>query len=395
MTFSFDEPIERRGTTSLKWGRYGARDVIPLWVADMDFRAPPVVLEAMQECLAHGVFGYSRPPRSLTEATLHHLARDFDWTVQASWIVWLPGLVSGLNIAARAVGNPGDTDLVFTPVYPPFLRVPELSNRVLAKVPLIQEPRDQRWTIDFDALERATPAKGAHLLLCNPHNPVGRVFTRPELNRLVEFCLRRNVTLTSDEIHNGLVLDADRRHLCVAALSEEIAQRSITLMAPSKTFNIPDLGSAFAVIPNPTLRTQFTAVMEGIVPHGNALGYAATEAAYRAGEPWRLELIDYLRGNWKRVAETIAAIPGLSLTPLEGTYLAWIDARHLGVPDPCRFFEQAGVGLSDGTDFGLPGFVRLNFGCPRKLLDEALERMTRAVAEVRASRPIADPNPAP
>lgn len=375
----FDTQVERRGTSSLKWERYGSRDVIPLWVADMDFPAPPAVIQALQERVAHGIFGYTTVPQELIDAVMEDVATKFRWKIQREWIVWIPGLVSGLCIATRSVGTPQSDNYVFTPVYPPFLSAPVQADRKLVEIPLQQNAESGCWDIDFSTLE-SRAADGGHLLLCNPHNPVGRVFRPSELQQLADLCVRKNLILTSDEIHNGLVLHPDCQHTCIASLHPAIAERTITLMAPSKTYNIPGLGCSLAIIPNATLRKRFRTTMHDIVPSVNLLGLVAAEAAYRGSEEWRLALLDYLNINWRLIQKTLGRHPQLRLTPLEATYLAWIDCRSLHLDDPVRFFEKAGVGLSDGKDFGLPGFVRLNFGCPRALLQTALERMETALA---------------
>ena len=378
--FDFDTPVDRRGSDSIKWSRYAGRDVLPMWVADMDFASPPAVLEALRERIGHGVFGYGDAPRSLVGAVVESLQRDFAWHIDPAWIVWLPGLVTGLNVACHAVGEPGDAVFTASPIYPPFFSAPRFSGRRVVSTPLVQ--RGERWEWDFDAVAATleqTPAK--LLLLCNPHNPVGRVFSREELLEVARLAERFELVVCSDEIHCGLVLDPALGHLPFAALDAGAARRSITLMAPSKTWNVPGLGCAFAVIPDAGLRRKFHDAMRGIVPHVNVLGYAASEAAYRHGEPWRRQLVAYLRGNAQRVEAAVGAMSGLSTTPVEATYLAWIDARELGQEHPAAFFEAAGVGLSDGRDFGAPGFVRLNFGCPRATLDEALARMAKAVEQ--------------
>ncbi len=375
--FDFDTPIDRGGTSSEKWDRYRGRDIIPLWVADMDFRSPPAVIRALHERVDHGIFGYTRPWQGVTDAVMEHLERDFGWKIEAEWIVWLPGLVCGLNQLCRAVGEEGNEVVTLTPVYPPFLSAPTLSRRNLVRVPLVL--RGTRWEADPASLERAITSRCKLLLLCSPHNPVGRCWTKKELSFFAGIAERHDLVIGSDEIHAGLVLDRERRHLPLATLSPDISRRTITLMAPSKTFNIPGLGCAFAIIPDRDLRTSFRRAGEGIVPHVNALGYTATEAAYRQGEVWRRQLIRYLRDNRDLVIDRVTRMPGLSVTPVEATYLAWIDARMAAIDHPARFFEQAGVGLSDGAPFGAPGFLRLNFGCPRSLLREALGRMERAL----------------
>ncbi|WP_298139392.1 MalY/PatB family protein [Acidiferrobacter sp.] len=375
----FDTPIERRHTGSVKWDRYRDRDILPLWVADMDFASPDVIVRALHERVAHGVFGYGNAPRGLLEAILAYVQTHQGWSLRPEWIVWLPGLVSGLNLACRATGAAGDAVATLTPVYPPFLSAPRLASRELIAVSLVR--RADRYVIDWDALEAAMTPRTRLFLLCNPHNPVGRVYQTQELERLGRLCERHDIVICADEIHAGLVLDATLRHQSIAALDSELARRTITLMAPSKTFNVPGLGFSFAVIPDLALREQFRATMKGIVPDVNVMGFAAALAAYRGAEPWRRSLIDYLRDNAQRTVNAVRTMPGLDITPVEATYLAWIDARGVGADNPQRFFERAGVGLSDGADFGAEGFVRLNFGCRRALLEEALARMRHAVEE--------------
>ena len=378
MGFDFDTIIDRRGGDSYKWNKYAGRDILPLWVADMDFAAPPAVVEALHRRVDHGVFGYGGPWPALVDSVLEHLEREYGWRIEAEWIVWLPGLVTGLNVACRTIDGPV---LTATPVYPPFLSAPGLSGRELATVPLAQE--GQRWGWDFNATETALERNHAKLwLLCHPHNPVGRAWNAEELTRIAALAERHDMVVCSDEIHCDLMLDG--RHRPFATISPQAAARSITLMAPSKTFNIPGLGCAFAVIPDAALRRVFKRAMDGIVPHVNILGLSACEAALRHGGAWRAAMTDYLRGNRERVARAVAAMPGLAMAPVEATYLTWIETT--GMAAPAHFFEQAGVGLSDGRDFG-PGdeysrFVRLNFGCPRTILDRALERMTQALADL-------------
>jgi len=375
--FDFDEPVDRTGSCSFKWDRYEGRDVIPLWVADMDFRSPQAVVDALHERVSHGVFGYSHASAGLEATVQAHLRDDFSWDVPADWIVWLPGLVSGLNVLCRAIGERGDDVVTFTPIYPPFLTAPGLAERGLVKVPLAC--RGDRWEMDLELLETALTERTRLLLLCSPHNPVGRVWSREELEGLAEVARRHDLVIGSDDIHAGLVLDEDKRHLPLAVVAPDLAKRTITLFAPSKTFNTPGLGCSFAAISDPSLRRAFCHTMEGIVPHVNVFGYVATEAAYAKGGAWLRALLDYLRGNRDLVEREVSSMPGLRITHIEATYLAWIDARDTGHGHPARFFEAAGVGLSDGVDFDAPGFVRLNFGCRRELLVEALARMRAAL----------------
>ena len=376
-SFNFDEIIDRRPTSSFKWDKYAGKDILPLWVADMDFRSPPEVIDALKQRAAHGIFGYTHPPPALNRAVVQMLADRYSWVVDQRWIVWLPGLVTGLNVTCRALGESGDEVITATPVYPPFLTAPGFSDRQLVTVPLTQN--GGRWEFDFDRLEDAFTDRTCLLILCNPHNPVGRIYTRRELEQLAAMCLRHNVILCSDEIHCDLILDKEKPHIPAATLAYEIADRTITLMAPSKTYNLPGLGCSYAIIPDRQIRQRFIRAMSGIVPHVNAMGYVGALAAYEKGQQWLDALLDYLRANRDQVLEEVNQMPHVSVSPVEATYLAWIDCRRIDTDNPTRFFEQAGVGFSDGEEFGGAGYVRLNFGCPRATLEEALARMNAAL----------------
>jgi cystathionine beta-lyase len=376
--FNFDEIIDRRGSSSEKWDKYRDRDIIPLWVADMDFRSAPAIVVALQERVSHGVFGYTHAPEELATVVVDSLLTDCGWAVDPEWIIWLPGVVSGLNVLCRAIGERGDDVVTLTPIYPPFLSAPGLAERSLTRVPL--RLREDRWDADMDALERAISPRTRLLLLCSPHNPVGRVWSREELERFADIADRHGLVIGSDEIHSGLILDDDKPHIPTATLSPEVQARTVTLMAPSKTFNIPGLGCSFAVISDRRTRDAFCRAMEGIVPHVNLFGYVAAQAAYEKSGEWHRALLAYLGSNRDLVEKEIGAMPGLSITHVEATYLAWIDTRDTGIADPTCFFEEAGVGLSDGAEFDAPGFLRLNFGCPRSLLTVALNRMADALA---------------
>jgi len=383
MTFDFDTVPDRRGTDSQKWQKYAGRDVLPLWVADMDFLAPPAVRAALRDRVEHGIFGYARPIGSTTDAVVGAMATRYGWTIDPAWLVWLPGLVVGLNVTAQAFAAPGDEVLCTTPVYPPFLTAPKNSGRVARTVPLILDRAARRWAIDWEALERAVTPRTKLFFLCNPHNPVARVFRREELVRLAEFCLRHDLVLCSDEIHCDLILDPSLPHVPTGTLGAEIARRTITLMAPSKTYNLPGFGTSLAIIPDPALRNRFVRATTGIVAEVNCLGYTACEAAYRDSEPWRQALLAYLRGNRDHLIDfTGRKLPGVRVeAPIEATYLAWLNVEGLGLERPAAFFEAHGVGLSDGAAFGsAPGrHLRMNFGCPRPTLDEALCRMAAAI----------------
>jgi cysteine-S-conjugate beta-lyase len=373
--YNFDNVIDRRGTASAKWDKYQGLDIIPMWLADMDFPSPPAVIEALHQRVEQGVFGYPRVPDELISVVLSMLLTEYGWQVQPEWLVWLPGLVTGMNLACRAAAVSDEEVMTAVPVYPPFLTAPGLSHRNLTTLPLIRE--GGRWTLDFDRLASLITPATRLFLLCNPHNPVGTVFTRQELATLAGICEQYNLIICSDEIHCGLVLDPDKVHVPIATLDPAIAHRTVTLMSPSKTFNIP--GCAFAIIPAEPLRQKFRRAMAGLVPGPNLFSCTAALAAYRDGGPWRTALLAYLRGNRDRVSRAIQSLPGLSMDHMEATYLAWIDTRAAGIEEPGKFFEKAGVGVGDGADFGGPGFVRLSFACPQATLAEALTRMSRAM----------------
>ncbi|MBN2376064.1 MAG: PatB family C-S lyase [Sedimentisphaerales bacterium] len=377
MEYDFDKIIERRNTGSLKWDRYPDDKAISMWVADMDFQAPPAVLETLRKCVDYGIFGYSLPTKELAEVIIQTMEQKYGWSIEPEWIVWLPGLVTGLNLACRSVGDVDDEAISFTPVYPPFLAAPVQSKRTLLTVPLML--RDGQYVFDLEKLKKTITGKTRLLILCNPHNPVGRVFSREELLALAEICLENDIVICSDEIHCELVLD-EVKHVPTASLSSEIADNTITLMSPSKTYNIPGLGCGFAIISNEKIRRDYVETEKGILSTPNALGYSACLAAYRDCEDWRLAVVDYLRKNREVVYDFIKGeLAPLSMQKGQATYLAWIDARKLGMSNPAGFFSKGGVILSDGKDFGAPGFLRLNFACPQEVLREALYRMKQSL----------------
>ncbi len=382
MKQDFDKVVSRKGTASAKWDKYGDRDIIPMWVADMDFACAPPIVEALRARVDHPIYGYSNPPAGLVEATLAHLQDEYGWRVEPEWLVWLPGMVVGLNAVCRAYGREGADVITAVPIYPPFLSAPANAARNAVRVQMSE--MNGVWGWDLVALERSITPSTRLLLLCNPHNPVGRVFTPDELRAIAEICKRHNVVMCSDEIHAGLVLDQDKRHVPLATLGDEIAHNTVTLMSASKTFNLPALGCAYAIVSNPELRAKLKKATAGIVHHVGLMGYVATEAAYRHGKPWQLELLDYLRANRDLVEREVAKMKGLRIWHAEATYLSWIEARGLNTDDPAALFNEAGVGLYDGALFGAPGFLRLNFACPRSLLEKALERMSLVTEQVYA-----------
>jgi cystathionine beta-lyase len=384
MTYSLDEIVDRRASDSEKWHWYG--QALPLWVADMDFKAPEPVLHALRQRVEHGVFGYGDEPPELRPLLVERLRRLYGWEVQPEALVFGPGVVTGFNQAIRAVTVPGDGVLVQTPVYHPMLWVPDNSDCTLDDMELARQG-DGRYTIDFDAFETAITGRTRIFLLCNPHNPVGRVYHRDELERMAEICLRHGMVICSDEIHCDLVFSG-QQHVPMATLSPEIAAHTITLMAPSKTYNIAGIHASVAIVENPELRKRFERAACGLVPQPDVLGYTAMLVAFRDGQPWLDEVLRYLEANRDFLLEYVNhSLPGITMALPEGTYLAWLDCRETGLPaNPHKFFlEQAQVAMNDGATFGQggEGFVRLNFACPRATLEEALGRMARALAANR------------
>lgn len=377
MTKEFDQQVDRKGTASQKWEKYSDSDILPMWVADTDFMSPPSVLQALHERIDHGVFGYTNVPNELNELVIQRMQEKYNWQIHQDWIVWLPGLVCGLNLACRAVGQSGDTVISAKPIYPPFMSSPRLSDRTVATVPL--KEHNGHSIIDFDALESGITEQTRLLLFCNPHNPGGAVYRREELEALAELVIRHNLYICSDEIHCDLILEPGLQHIPISSINDEISKRTITLMAPSKTYNIAGLGCSFAVVSDPELRKQFINVRKGIVPDVNLLGYTAAIAAYKDGDEWNEKQLDYLRENRDFLMKEINKIPGLKLNPIEATYLAWIDVSGAKLSNPAHFFEQAGVGMSPGRDFGDSNFMRLNFGCTRSTLEEAVKRIKAAL----------------
>ncbi len=382
MIHDFDRVIDRRRTESSKWHTYPP-DVLPLWVADMDFRSPEPVIRALRERVEHGVFGYGAEQPEFYEVFLDRLQTRYGWRVSPEAILVIPGVIPGFNLAARALTTAGDGLLLQTPVYPPIRRVPGNVGLTSDEMELERQP-DGRYAIDFERFEAAIGERTRMFLLCNPHNPVGRVFRRDELQRMAEICVRRGLLICADEVHCELTFSR-QQHVPIASLDAEIAARTITLMAPSKSFNLPGLKCSVAIIPDASLREKFVAARLDLVRAVNVLGYPAALAAYRDGQPWLDALLRYLEANRDFVVESVRSkLPGVSAASPEATYLAWLDCREADLPDsdPYTFFlDKARVALNDGKTFGRggAGFVRLNFACPRATLAEGLDRMRHAL----------------
>jgi cystathionine beta-lyase len=376
----FDKKVDRTNTYSEKWEKYKGRDIIPMWVADSDFETAPEITQALQTRVSQGIFGYSEQPTSgVKEAIQSHLKSQYDWEINQDWIVPLPSLVRGLALSCAVAGDDNDSVIIPQTIYPPFRFIPETENRNVIAVPMCLGADKKRWVLDSVALEKAITADSKILLFCNPHNPAGTVYTLEELENIQDICKRHNLLICSDEIHCGLILDKNKKHIPLATLNEDAAHRTITLMAASKTFNVAGLGFGFAIIPNNALREKFKIIVRQRMPDINILAQIATEAAFKHGEEWRLQQIEYLRGNRDYLMREINSIDGLKMYPLEATFLAWIDVSELGLDDPESFFENAGVGISAGKYFGDNNFIRLNFACRRSLVEEAVERIKTAI----------------
>ena len=378
----FDKIIDRRGTESIKW-KYFPEDVLPLWVADMDFQSPPEVIEALHQRIDHGIFGYGIPPADLAEIVVNYISRHFNWEPLPTQVSYVPGIVTGFNLAVRAFCEPGTSVLFHTPAYPPFFSAPKSAKLPFVTNPLLRGA-DGSYSVDFDQFEQQIVSERVSVfILCNPQNPTGRVFTREELTRLAEICLRHKVLICSDEIHCDIVFDG-RHHIPIASLDPEVANNTLTLMAPSKTYNVAGLYASVAVISNPDLARRFCEIKNGLVSGPDLLALTAARAAYLYGGPWLEDLLGYLQANRDWLADTLAMnFPGVEMHKPEGTFLAWLDFRKLGLPlEPQKFFQdRARVGLNCGSDYGEEGlgFVRLNFGTQRTVLQEARERMAAAL----------------
>ena len=379
-TYHFDEIIDRRASDSIKWNLFGP-DVLPMWVADMDFRSPQPILDAIKQRVDHGVLGYPGNSKGLAEAVVSWMEQRHGWNISVEQVEIIPAVISGFNLAAQAYAGQGGV-IVQTPAYPPFFQVAPSAKISQILNPLISG--QNQFEIDFDSFEEAAK-KADVFLLCNPHNPSGRVFTRAELERLAEICLRHNVFICSDEIHSDLIFSG-HRHIPIASLSPEVAAQTITLVAPSKTFNIAGLKTAIAILPSTEAKKRLMSGNVYLMGHANLLGQVAAEAAYREGLPWLKELLVYLEANRDFTLQFIRdQLPGIHCFAPQGTYMAWLDCRGLDLPGgPYKFFlERAKVGLNNGDEFGENGrgFVRVNFGSPRSMLVDGLQRMRDALNE--------------
>lgn len=395
MPFDFDRIIERRHTNSIKWTLY-PEDVLPLWVADMDFISPEPITNALQTAVGHGIFGYEMPSPALRELVAVRMKHLYNWEISAESVVPVTGLVSGFYAASGALCRPGDGYLIQPPVYMPFNDIQKHQGVIRQEAELVQVTQGSRlhYEINWDTFEKAFHSGGSRtrmFLLCNPHNPSGQVYSPAELRRMAEICLKHETVIVSDEIHSELTLEPNQPHTPIAALSPEIADRTITLIAPSKTFNIAGLFCGFAIIPNQELRNRYKEQVERMTLHVSSLAQVAAQAAFSgACDEWLAELRLHLRSNRDFLTGFVEQeLPGIRLTLPSATYLAWLDCSEpvangkiTGAPSEF-FLEKARVALNDGAAFGTGGknFVRLNFGCPRPTLEQALLRIKSALTD--------------
>lgn len=386
----FDQVIERRNTCSVKWDgvteAFGAEGLLPMWVADMDFRPPEAVVKAVATRAAHGIFGYEKRPDSFSDVVLAWLKTQHNWEVDPSWLTHSPGVVPGLVVSILALTEPGEKVVIQPPVYPPFYSILQENGRDVVENPLLCE--DGKFVMNLVQLEEIFRSGVKTMLFCSPHNPVGRVWTKAELEALGELQVDYGVTVLSDEIWSDLVFKS-HKHIPLASLAPEVANQTLTFMAPSKTFNIAGLYFSNVIIPNEKLREKFDDQFQGLsMGHLNIFGMVATEAAYTKGQEWLAELLAYLEENAQYVMAELAKIaPQIKVTKPEGTFVLWMDCRELGIPQEelNQFFvQEAGIAFNDGITFGPvgEGFQRMNIGCPRCQITKALERMDTALAKI-------------
>ena len=384
---SFDAFIDRRHTDSMKWQKF-PDGVIPMWVADMDFAIPSVITQAMSERILHPIFGYTMAPPSLINCVAEYCTGKHNWTIETENLYWIPRVLPALTAACRIAGDTGDEIIVLTPVYHPLLQIPEKVGKARVDVSMVyQSPQNKddqqrqsgRWSIDFTTLENAFTDRTAALLLSTPHNPMGVMFSEEELYKIAALCAEHNVLLVSDEIHCDLVLSTTKKHIPTALAAKEHAHTVLTIMSPSKTFNLAGANCSFVHTSNEDILKKFSHECLYTVPLVPTLSYYAAEAAYSSGWQWHGELINYLRSNHDYLLTAINDTELLSMDQLDATYLAWIDTSKLMSEDANDFFETAGVGLSPGSQFGNQNFQRLNFACSREQLEEGVHRMVKAI----------------
>jgi len=375
MKHLFDQVVDRTHSNSIRWDKYGP-GVIPLWVADMDFRSPECVVQALSKRIDHGIYGYTYASQSLKESIQEYVKRGYGWHIETSWIHFLPSVVTALHLSVRMLTNAGDHVLIPGPSYHHFHDSVIGAERDYSVYNIHLE--NGRATFSLPQLESLVKPNTRLLMLCNPHNPGGTVFTKEELSALAQFAKAHQLIICSDEIHADLILDEGLQHIPMGSIGGGVEERSFSLMSLNKTFNFPGLGLAWVICPNPQLSQQLLKDLHTLIPNPNLLSYVATQAAMEQGQEWHQALIQYLRSNRDYIEQRIQTIPGLSMHHLQATYLAWIDASKLNWNNPFEQFLKAGLALSPGSQFGDTQFVRLNFGTQRSLLEKALDRIELA-----------------
>ena len=371
MDFDFNAPTCRLETDSIRWDSFNSKNVLPLWVADMDFKSPPCVIEALEKRVQQGIYGYTHSPHQMNSLIAGYLQEQYQWEVDPNWIVILPSVVSGLYTAVQQLTESDESVLAPNPIYHHLRLACTSANRLFQEMPL--ELNNDRWVLPSIDLKNLFSHKTKLALFCNPQNPGSTVFTKEELKDFGEICVQNNVWICSDEIHAGLVLAEDKKHIPLASISKEISEKTITLMSLNKTFNFPGIGLAWAVAENPVLRKAMQVGLHQTIALPSLLAYTATTAAIREGEPWRKELIRYLRVNRDLIRKRMNKIAGVNVGDLEGSYLAWIDCTKLNHQDPYQLFLDAGLATSPGSQFGKQKYVRLNFGTQKARLIQALD----------------------
>ncbi|MGZ7096027.1 MAG: MalY/PatB family protein [Methanobacterium sp.] len=399
MKYDFNQICNRKNTDCLKWDMiqtvFGKEDIIPMWVADMDFPVAQPVINALKKRADHPFYGYTKPGPNVVDAVVDRMWRKFKWKIKPEWVVFTPGVVPALHLAVRSLTHPGDEIILQEPCYHPFFPVVKNSGCQIVNNEL--KLVNGRYEMDFNDLEqkfnhnsRRLPGPGRikAIIFCNPHNPVGRLWEREEIIRMGETALQNDAVVISDEIHCEILFNG-HKHVPFATISKEFQQNCIVCMSPSKTFNLAGLDVSSIIIPNKKIRNAFLATQSGIVPSPNLFGFTALEAAYRYGDEWLKQVLDYLQGNLDFLMDYFKnKIDGINVIQPQGTYLIWLDCRELGLNNQAlkRLMEQkARVGMEDGFIFGEvgSGFMRMNIACPRPLLEEALKRIEYALNKIR------------
>ncbi len=379
MSFNFDESIERNHTDSEKWSKYRDRDIIPLWIADTDYRTAPQIIEGLQQRVAHGIFGYGDDKGALAQTTVDWVSMQYGWQIKPEWVVYLSGIKPVFALVQECLLESDQRSICHSPIYPPFTQRAEQCNRTQRRLPYPIFDNTSPLSLPLPKLS----AQDKLYLLCNPHNPGGYVYRRAELEQIARYAQDNDLWVCSDEIHADLILEDRLQHIPFASLSSDSEQRSITLLSAAKSFNLAGLGCAVAIIPNDRLRAKFSAAVTRRLAEPSILSLQAMNVAWRSAQPWLKAQCAYLRQNRDHLVAALDEIPGLTMVSPEAGFLAWLDASALGLESPARWFETQGLGFTDGAPFGDPQAVRINFGCTRARLEQAIQRLIIATQNAR------------